>query len=319
MSKLSLQNAFNSYFHNKYTFDDFSNLNVEFEYKEIFYSKNTYSPSKKLKRYQRFLNLFLFDLMDVNENVVFSYRKGVNAYDAIYPHRKSKYIFTTDIKAFFLHIDINHIRELILKNKKNFLIKKKEIVENIDTIVNLVTYNGILPIGAPSSPKISNAYLYDLDGKIEKYCHENEIIYTRYSDDFIFSSNEKESFDRLELFIKSELKNLGFDKFTLNEKKTRIHKQGNRVVLLGLVITPSGHITVDKNIKKNIEVLLHFYVTDKDKFKDFLKKNYDSNLEKISGILSHIKSIDSNFISKLKNKYGSFIVNSFIHRDIVDE
>jgi len=319
VSKLSLQNAFNSYFHNKYSFSDFSNLKIESQYKDIFYSKNTYSPSKKLKRYQRFLNFFIFDLMEVNTDVVFSYRKGVSSYDAVYPHRKSKYIFTTDIKAFFLHIDIDNIRKLILKNTSNFLIKKKDIEININTIVNLVTYKGILPIGAPSSPKISNAYLFELDEKIQEYCKKNEIIYTRYSDDFIFSSELKESFIKLESFIKSELKTLGLDSFNLNEKKTKIHKRGSRIVLLGLVITPSGYLTVDKTIKKNIEVLLHYYVTDKTKFKDFFEKSYESDLKKISGVLSHIKSIDENFITKLKKKYGSFIVNSFIHRDIVDE
>ena len=61
---------------------------------------------------------------------------------------------------------------------------------------------------------------------------------------------------------------------------------------------------------------MHFYLSDKVKFKDFFEKNYASNLEKVSGKLSYIKSIDKLFITKLKKKYGSFIVNSFIHREI---
>jgi RNA-directed DNA polymerase len=316
VTKISLEKAFNSYFHDKHSFDSFCNLNIKTQYRDIFYSKNTFSPSKELKRYQQFLNFFIFDFMEVNENVVFSYRKGVSTYDALYPHKDSKYILSTDIKSFFLHIDKEDIKSLILRNKKNYLIKEEDIEKHLDRLVNLVSYNDILPIGAPTSPKISNAYLFEFDNKLEEYCQNSKIIYTRYSDDFIFSSDTKDKFSTLLDTIKKLLISSNLEKFELNESKTKLQKKGSKVMLLGLVITPNGTITVDKKIKREVEVLLYFYLSDKEKFKDFFEKNYDSNLEKVSGCLSHIKSIDKQFISKLKRKYGSYIVNSFIHRDI---
>jgi RNA-directed DNA polymerase len=316
VTKISLEKAFNSYFHDKHSFDSFCNLNIKTQYRDIFYSKNTFSPSKELKRYQQFLNFFIFDFMEVNENVVFSYRKGVSTYDALYPHKDSKYILSTDIKSFFLHIDKEDIKSLILRNKKNYLIKEEDIEKHLDRLVNLVSYNDILPIGAPTSPKISNAYLFEFDNKLEEYCQDSKIIYTRYSDDFIFSSDTKDKFSTLLDTIKKLLISSNLEKFELNESKTKLQKKGSKVMLLGLVITPNGTITVDKKIKREVEVLLYFYLSDKEKFKDFFEKNYDSNLEKVSGCLSHIKSIDKQFISKLKRKYGSYIVNSFIHRDI---
>jgi len=316
VTKISLEKAFNSYFHDKYSFNHFCNLDIKTQYKDIFYSKNTFSPSKELKRYQQFLNFFIFDFMKVNEDVVFSYRKGVSTYDAIYPHKDSKYILSTDIKSFFLHIDKEDIKNLILQNKKNYLIQEEDIEQYIDTLVNLVSYNDILPIGAPTSPKISNAYLFKFDNKLQEYCKVEDIIYTRYSDDFIFSSNTNEKFNLLLVTMKELLISSGLEKLQLNETKTKLQKKGSKVMLLGLLITPNGKITVDKKIKKEIEVLLYFYLSNKDKFKDFFEKNYDSNLEKVSGSLSHIKSIDKQFITKLKKKYGSYIVNSFIHRDI---
>jgi RNA-directed DNA polymerase len=316
MTKIPLEKAFNSYFHDKHTFNNFCNLDITTQYKDIFYSKNTFSPSKELKQYQQFLNFFIFDFMEINENVVFSYRKGVSIYDAVYPHKDSKYILNTDIKSFFLHIDKDDIKSLILKNKKNYLIEEDDIERYLNRLVDLVSYNNILPIGAPTSPKISNAYLFEFDKKLEEYCQKNGIVYTRYSDDFIFSSDTKDKFDVLLNTMKKLLLEFGLEKMQLNEAKTKLQKKGSKIMLLGLVITPNGTITVDKKIKKEIEVLLHFYISDKEKFKDFFEKNYDSNLEKVSGRLSHIKSIDKQFISKLKRKYGSYIVNSFIHRDI---
>lgn len=316
MKKISLEKAFNSYFHDKYSFDDFCSLDITAEYKDFFYSKNTFSPSPKLKKYQKFLSFFIFDLMKVNKDVVFSYRKGVSSYDAVYPHKESKYILSTDIKSFFLHISAENIKQLILKNKKNFLILEEEIEKYIDLIVYLVSYKNILPIGAPTSPKVSNAYLFEFDSKLQMYCEEQGVIYTRYSDDFIFSSNEKKVFNRLIEAIQEIFVDLGLDKFELNVKKTKLQQKGSKIVLLGLVVTPNGVITVDRQVKKDIEVLLHFYLSDKTKFKDFFAKQYESNLEKVSGRLSHIKSIDKLFITKLKKKYGSYIVNSFIHREI---
>ena len=319
MNKLSLEQAFNSYFHDKYSFTNFCSLDIKSNYIERFYSKKTYSPSPELKKYQQFLNVFMFDFMEVNTEVVFSYRKGVSIYDAVFPHKNSKYILSTDVKSFFLHIHSADIKRLILKNKDNFLISKTEIEKNIDLLVGLVSYNDILPIGAPTSPKISNAYLLDLDNQLEKYCIKENIIYTRYSDDFIFSASSEKILSDLpqtinELFISLNLE--------LNQKKTKLQKKGSKINILGLIITPSGHITVDKAIKKNIEVLLHYYLTDKDKYRDFLLKTYpkksdkSTELDRVSGTLSQIKSVDNSFITKLKKKYGSYIVNSFIDREI---
>lgn len=317
MNKLSLQNAFKSYFHDKYLFADFCTINVEEHYKEIFYSKNTFSPTQKLKDFQRFLNLFIFEKLSINANVVFSYRKGVNAKDAILPHSHHKYILNTDIKSFFLSTKIDKLKQIILKEKENFLIIADDIEQYIQQIINIVTYKGILPVGSPSSPLISNAYLFELDNALEKYCISTNLAYTRYSDDFIFSSNNQEELENILEILEAMFKDFGFSDFKINDKKTKLQKQGaHKIVLLGLVITPQGFITVDRNLKKEMEVLLHFYLTDKEKFSNYFEKKFSSNIEKVSGLLSHINSIDTFYISKLKRKYGSFIVNSFIHRDI---
>lgn len=316
MNKISLQNAFVSYFHKHYLFDDFLSIHTDEHYAEIFYSKNTFSPSKKLKDFQKFLNLFIFESLPINRDVVFSYRKGVNAQNAISPHKNNKYILSTDIKSFFASIDTNKLKKLILSNKNNFLILPIDIEKYIDAIMNITTYNGILPVGAPTSPAISNGYLFDLDNALQNYCLQNEIVFTRYSDDFIFSSQIKEPLEKVLPVISGTFTNLGFDAFQLNESKTRIQQQGSKIVLLGLVITPQGYVTVDKNLKNKVEILLHFYLTDKEKFRDYFSKKFASNIDKVSGLLSHINAVDSVYIAKLKKKYGSFIVNSFIHRDI---
>lgn len=316
MNKTSLETAFNSYFHNKHSLHDFLNININNEYTQIFYSKNTFSPSKKLKQFQQFLNLFIFDHLNINKDVVFSYRKGVSTIDAIKPHKDKKFIYTTDIQSFFTHIETEKIKHIILENKNNYIIIEEDIEKYIDNILSLVTYKNVLPIGAPTSPKISNAYLLRLDNLVQEYCEKNEIIFTRYSDDFIFSSDSKEKLINLDDIIEDSLEESGYLNLTINRKKTKLQRQGSNITLLGLTITPQGHITVNRKVKNDLEILLHFYLTDKSKFNDVFENNYSSKIEKVSGVISHINSIDKTYISKLRKKYGSYIVNSFIHRDI---
>jgi len=51
--------------------------------------------------------------------------------------------------------------------------------------------NLILSIGAPSSPLISNAMMFAFDQKVADLAQQNDIAYTRYSDDLTFSTNKE--------------------------------------------------------------------------------------------------------------------------------
>ena len=79
---------------------------------------------------------------------------------------------------------------------------------------------------------------------------------------------------------------------------------------------PSGKVSVDIKLKQQLEVLLHFYINDKNKFSDYLKNHYHGDLSKISGQLNYINSIDSTYLNKLRKKYGNYIVDVFYRHTI---
>jgi len=90
-SQLSLQKAFDSTFHQTFDFNDFLNLDTTKEYGQFnIHNRTILSPSQKLKKFLRFLNSFVFDYADINSNVVFSYRRGENAYSAVEKHAHSQ-------------------------------------------------------------------------------------------------------------------------------------------------------------------------------------------------------------------------------------
>jgi len=311
-TSISLQKAFDSRFHHKLNFDDFLNLDVKQEYQILDRKKQLIlKPTAKLKKYLRFLNTFIFNDALVNTNVIHSYRQGRNVYTAVEKHANSKYFFQTDIKNFFSSITSEIIEPVLDKNLSNAI---TDISDYKPQLLNLITVNNILPIGFPTSPSITNTCLYDFDNALETYCLKNNIIYTRYSDDMILSSNNSENLNDIENIISEYLKHFFNDKLLLNLNKTKHTHKGKKIKILGLVILPCGKVSVDMKFKKQLEILFHFYINDKEKFSDYLTNKYKGELSTISGQLDYINTIDKSYIDKLRKKYGNFIIDKFYHR-----
>lgn len=311
-TSISLQEAFDSTFHHKFNFGDFLDLNLVQEYQLL--SNAKVNPSIKLKKYLRFLNSFVFDYAKINTNIVHSYRHEKSTYTAVVPHCYSKFFFQTDIKDFFhkiTRLDVEKILDTGLDN-----VPIHDIRQYKSQLLNLTTIDDILPVGFPTSPNISNSFLSAFDDTLENYCIKNEIIYTRYSDDIFLSSNIKDSLMGIQDIISDYLNELYDGRVKINAYKTKNTHKGSKIKILGMVILPSGKISVDIKLKQQLEILFHFYINDKYKFNDYFKKHYQGDFRKISGQLNHINTIDKSYLDKLRKKYGNFIVDSFYHQSI---
>jgi RNA-directed DNA polymerase len=56
-----------------------------------------------------------------------------------------------------------------------------------ELLMRLVTYNGSLPQGAPTSPRLSNLLNIRLDSRLDALARTRGMNYTRYADDITFS------------------------------------------------------------------------------------------------------------------------------------
>jgi RNA-directed DNA polymerase len=315
LKKVSLQEAFDLTFHQKSSFNDFLHLNTEKEYKRLCNKeRDILSPSSKLKSYLRFLNSFIFDYAKLNANVVHSYRREKNAYTAVIKHAHSKYFFQTDIQNFFNSITSQDIAILLDSNLGDSPVY--DLGQYKSLLLHLTTVNGILPVGFATSPNISNTCLYHFDNALEAYCLSKDIIYTRYSDDLILSANNKSALEGIEAIISEQLNIFFSDGIQLNAHKTKHTQKGKKIKLLGMVILPSGKVSVDIKIKQQLEILLYFYINDKEKFDDYLENHYHGNLATISGQLNHINTIDASYLNKLRKKYGIFIIETFYRKSV---
>lgn len=316
MNNNSLESIFNSYFNNKKKFSDFHTLRIEDETSLIPLSKSKvelYQCSTRLKSFHTFLSLFVFSEMPMRKDIVYSYQKDVNITNAVRPHCNSEYIFKTDISKFFPSISDKAISHTLSRYCQNIRsVNSEEVRENIDRIVYLCTINNHVPVGFSCSPSISNFCFYDYDNIIESYCKERNYIYSRYSDDLIISSQDKMDKDVMIRDLSSILSSDEFLKLSINFKKTKIITKKYERKILGISILNDGKMTVSKATKMDIEVKLHLLKNDRKKLMDYTDMNEAESILSIAGVLSHINSIDKDYLFHLRKKYGNSIVSKLL-------
>ena len=161
--------------------------NIDVNYEEIIIHKKTgglrflNAPSKTLKSIQKRI---LKNVLEEKKTSKYSYAyiKGCSIIDNAKPHINKNKIVKLDIKDFFNNVNFNMVyntcfNETLYPKKLGML------------LTNLCTYNNSLPQGAPTSGCISNIVLRSFDEKIGLFCKNNDIEYTRYSDDMTFSGD----------------------------------------------------------------------------------------------------------------------------------
>jgi RNA-directed DNA polymerase len=319
MNKKPLREIFDAMYHGKYQFDDFLVSPIEDHYEMIFSKtgsgRRIFKPKPMLKVFHTFLNLFVFERLPLNERVVFSYRKGYSAINAVEVHSKSKYFYQTDIKAFFDSINSSLVRSTILAGLGSCAVS--DFDSYVDRVINIVCVDDCLPVGFPSSAPLSNAVLYKFDNSLEEYCLAKGLIYTRYADDIILSGSSREALIGATEEIQRRLSECASEKLELNLGKTKQYQVGGKVKILGMMILPNGRVTPDSKRKNDLEVWLHYYQNDKKKFENMVKgADEQERLDKVGGLLNYMNSVDPAYVNKLRRKFGAATVDLILHRNL---
>jgi RNA-directed DNA polymerase len=107
---------------------------------------------------------------------------------------------------------------------------------------------GILPQGAPTSPKLSNLVAFRLDKRLTKLSIKHNLTYSRYADDITFSGNV----DALKKNKKVVYRIIKEENFFVNYAKTKLLIRGNPFFVTGLSVN-NNQVTIPKKRKKEIE------------------------------------------------------------------
>jgi len=173
-----------------------------------------------------------------------SYQRGKSIITNASPHINSEYVANIDISDFFG--SINHTMTIDLLRKNGFGEKLSK------TIARLTSLNNGLPQGAPTSPILSNAYLYSFDETAAQVVKSTGLNITRYADDITISGKNKDSITNTITLFKQELSAKGLE---LNAKKTRIASRGGQQRVAGVVVNDKA--LPPRKLRRRVRAMFH--------------------------------------------------------------
>ncbi|TSK07493.1 MAG: RNA-directed DNA polymerase [Geobacter sp.] len=186
--------------------------------------RNIDAPRVFLKTVQHWILDYI--LVDLNSHAkCFSYRRGFSIEDNAAIHSQQGFVYNIDIENFFGSISTSAVNQTLTK---------QGIPPKLAKLLSyLCTFKGSLPQGAPTSPVISNSYLYDFDVFIDRICYQLGCNYSRYADDITISGNE---FSKVGECIAAAEQQLRLFRLKINTAKRRVQSKNTRQLVTGLVV-----------------------------------------------------------------------------------
>lgn len=230
-----------------------------------------------------------------------AYKKGASIKNNASSHKNNSYLSKFDLTNFFGSITSS---DLIKHFTRHLSASVQPEYFKIIARCCCVAYKGapelVLSIGAPSSPLLSNSMMFEFDGIMQAWCEENKITYTRYADDLTFSTNIKDISFKIENKILDIIGGLDYPRLTLNRKKTIHASKKNQRRITGLVITNDGKVSLGRDRKRKISVMIH-------KFSE--GKLPQEEIPYLQGLLGLAEDVEPIFSSRMRAKYGIIVLS----------
>lgn len=249
-------------------------------------------PSRELKAVQRWIVKALIERFPLHEAAT-AYRKGTGVRANAERHRKTKFTNRYDFANFFPSFSQARVVQFVRQQAQAIGVELSE--RDLEFVGNIVCRNGRLTIGAPSSPAITNAMMFEFDRRMHDECHAKGLVYTRYADDLFISSFEPRQLDRMDKVILNSKRGIPHLRIRLNHQKTTYLSKKYRRVVTGVVITPQHTLSIGRDRKREIKALIHQWATG------------DLSTDKLfylKGLFAFAIDIEPEFEQRLIKKYG---------------
>ena len=222
------------------------------------------APSYQLKRLLSRLNNFLQSVYFFEKsNAAYGFILGVrndedrrNVLTNAQKHVSQPYLLNIDLKDFFHAVDLEKLLAIFSGPPFNF---KRQLPQ---TLADLVSYKGRLPMGTPTSPVLSNFACRALDEQLVKIAGEMLWVFTRYADDLSFSSKR---------YINAEMRNSIIDiihkeGFKVNARKIKSFGPDDPKIITGLLVTDKVSLAPEfiPQLRQEIEQLAQVYLAQNE-------------------------------------------------------
>lgn len=214
-------------------------------------------PASEIKVLQRILMQLVFSRMQVHD-AAYAYVKGRSIRDNALRHVRSTHILKLDFSNFFNSIRPQDLERVLLAAPVEGVSRA-----DYEHLYRLAFWGAgtfaprCLSVGAPSSPMISNIVMFEFDRRVADAAAEYGLCYTRYADDITISSmTGPEPLVAIERRIEGIIEQNPI-RISLNREKRGLYGRGDRRMVTGLIITPTGNVSIGRDRKRMIRAGLH--------------------------------------------------------------
>lgn len=251
------------------------------------------APNENLKNIHRSIVSTLQEMQILEHDSAYAYIKNRGIYNALQAHQnnQSKWFLKIDLKNFFGSCSEKFIyQQLTQVYPFAVLTSDPEYDTIIKDLIKIACLDGVLPQGNPISPYLTNLIMVPIDYKLNKLCP----VYTRYSDDMLFSARTKIDLDKTVKNITKVLKNTPLK---INQEKTRLGSINGNNWNLGLMLNKDNNITLGHEKKRQFKATIDQFLYNPDKYSI-------SEKQKLAGIIAYYLHIEGPYIRYIIDKYN---------------
>jgi RNA-directed DNA polymerase len=264
-------------------------------------------PSRELKAIQRFVLDKTLSKLPVHPAAA-AYVTGRNIAENATVHLKSRVILKLDFRDFFPSITVKDWEKYARGSEIDFGPDEMTLYSKILFWGQRSYQPKCLSIGAPTSPILSNILLFELDAKLSEVAAKIHVSYTRYADDITASGERLEDVARFEATTRSIVRKMRSPRLVFNDDKRGIYTMGQRRMVTGLVLTPARKISIGRERKRLISVMLH---------KVALNRSDPEHMAMVKGLLGFCIANEPEFVSRMREKYGNAVVDTVLRFQVV--
>ncbi len=207
-------------------------------------------------------------------------------------HVANNYILRVDFQNFFPSLIGSDVIGVLRSNRQISSFLSSD--EDLEFIRKIVCRQDALTIGAPTSPLLANAIMFDFDKEWAERAQGWEITYTRYADDLYFSTNRPNVLREMLVSLTQYLSDDRRPQLRINDSKTAFSSRKRRRIATGLVLTSDRRVSIGRAKKRMLKSWVNRL------------QHQELNSEQIAhlrGWISYVRSVEPLFVAALERKY----------------
>jgi retron-type reverse transcriptase len=253
------------------------------------------SPKKRLRAAQSWILQSILTPVEIHSAAT-AFRPGLSIVDNSARHAGKAIVLRIDLKDFFPSIGFGRVKNMFNALGYNegvatilalLSTEAPRVAATLDRERRFIAIGGrCLPQGACTSPAITNILCRRMDARLTGAAQRHGFTYSRYADDLIFSSDNKDApvgalLGLVKRIIKAE-------RFTINVDKTLVMRPQHRQAVTGLVV--NGTPCISRQDIRRFRAFLHQY--EKLGREEMTKRLGQDSLAYAAGYLSFIHMVN---------------------------